>query len=446
MRMSSRRILLAIAAVLIIGAGVGFFALVWQPAIAPIKQPSASSFAPALVLKGAQLTALGDCAVCHTAPGGKSFAGGLPIPTPFGVIYSTNITPDARTGLGHWSEAAFRRAMHDGVSRDGHYLYPAFPYDHFTNVTDQDIKAIYAFLMTRHPVHKRAHSNNLTFPINIRLVMAGWNLLFLHRGALIGDTNRSAQWSRGRYLAEGLGHCGACHTPRNGFGAEKAHHALDGGDAEGWLAPALNAASPDPVPWTAASLYTYLKTGFTAHHSFATGPMGPVVLDMRRAPDKDIHAIATYIASLQGPISPQRKGRGEQAVALAEKPGFGMLHSDAKSSGDASTKLSAIIYATSCGWCHYNAHNKGDAFVSRQKLALGIGANAPVPTNLIHVILEGIPPAEGEASPIMPGFAGSLTNTQIVALATYIRAHFSDKPAWSNVENTVKAIRQSAAR
>ena len=170
---------------------------------------------------GARLAAIGNCNVCHTAPGGAPFAGGLALPTPFGTIQSTNITPDPATGIGRWSETAFVRAMREGVDREGRHLYPAFPYDHFTRVTDQDNRALYAYLMTRRPIQASPPPNDLRFPFDQRILLAGWKMLYLRQGPLAIETDRSPEWNRGRYLVEGLGHCGACHTPRDGLGAEQ---------------------------------------------------------------------------------------------------------------------------------------------------------------------------------------------------------------------------------
>src|ERR1700694_3744745 len=182
-RMTKSRMIGSVLAALLVAGAVAAFAIAWRPAIAAIDPPTPQSFDTALVKRGRYLAAIGNCSDCHTVRGGKSFAGGLPVPTPFGTIYSSNITPDAATGIGRWSEAAFRRAMRSGVNRDGQHLYPTFPYDHFTNVSDEDDTALYAFLMTRPPVHAPARANQLSFPLDQRVVIAGWKLLFLHRAS-----------------------------------------------------------------------------------------------------------------------------------------------------------------------------------------------------------------------------------------------------------------------
>ena len=172
------------------------------------------SFAPDLVAKGEALAGGGYCGECHTAKGGAKYAGGYGMPTPFGVIYSTNITPDPETGIGRWSEAAFARAMHEGVARDGSHLFPGFPFDHFSELTDDDVKALYAYFMTRPPVRATPHQHG-TFSAQHPRPQAGWKLLFLRYGRFQPDTSKSAEWNCGAYLAQGLSHCGACHTPRN---------------------------------------------------------------------------------------------------------------------------------------------------------------------------------------------------------------------------------------
>ena len=202
------RIIAGVVAGVVIAGAAAALAVTWRPAIAAVDPPAPQTFDSALVKHGRELAALGNCSDCHTAQGGGSFAGGLPVPTPFGTIYSSNITPDPETGIGRWSEDAFRRAMRSGVDRDGQHLYPTFPYDHFTNVSDQDDAALYAFLMTRPPVHAPERKNELRFPLDQRFVIAGWKLLFLRHGTFEPDGIKSAEWNRGAYLVEGLAHCG----------------------------------------------------------------------------------------------------------------------------------------------------------------------------------------------------------------------------------------------
>jgi mono/diheme cytochrome c family protein len=269
--------------------------VVWRPSIRTEAVSRGVPFEAELVQRGAQLAAIGNCNVCHTREGGPAYAGGRPIPTPFGTVFSTNITPDPETGIGGWTPAAFTRAMREGVSRDGRHLYPAFPYEHMTRLRQPDIDAVYAFVMTRQPVVATPPDNELPFPFNLRALAAFWKLLFLERDAAPADAQQSPEWNRGAYLVEGLGHCGACHTPRNALGAEKRERAYAGGETEGWVAPALNAESPAAVPWDAERLFRYLRHGFDDRHGLAAGPMAPVVRNLASVPDTDVRAISLYV-------------------------------------------------------------------------------------------------------------------------------------------------------
>jgi mono/diheme cytochrome c family protein len=408
-----------------------FFAWAWRAAIDPIATPDPRSFDPTLVRRGAQLAALGNCNTCHTAPGGKSFTGGVAVPTPFGAIYSTNITPDPETGIGNWSEAAFRRSMREGVDRAGHHLYPAFPYDHFTLLTDEDDKALYAYLMSREPVRAAAPPNGLRFPFNMRILIAGWKLLFLHKGPFEVVPSGSEAWNRGAYLVEGLAHCGACHTPRNRWGAEKEKDRFGGGEAEGWTAYALNQASPAPVPWDAAALYQYLRNGWQEAHGVARGPMAPVIDNLAVASDDDLRAIAIYIASIAGPPTAERLRKGEAVLVSTGARGDG-----GNSGADASSSdTGAMIYRTACAICHESGRPLP---FGGMDLALSTAMQGPDPVNVINVVLAGLPAAEGERSPIMPGFAGTMTEAQLTALMTHLRKRFSAKPAWADVARRVR--------
>ena len=235
-------------------------ALPWR-SIAPIARPDPSVYSAATIARGKVLAALGDCAVCHTVTNGVLNTGGRPLETPFGTIYSTNITPDLQTGIGAWSYPAFERAMREGIHRDGKHLYPAFPYNHFAKTSDADLQALYAYLMAQPAVKSVSPETKLAFPFNLRPLMAGWNALFHQPGTFQPDATKSATWNRGAYLVESLGHCGACHSPRNALGAERANAYLAGGFAEGWEAPPLTSLSQAPIPWSEDELFAYLRTG-----------------------------------------------------------------------------------------------------------------------------------------------------------------------------------------
>lgn len=435
---------------LVLALGVAIFAFAaWRPAIAPIEPPSAGTFASDSVRRGAELAAIGNCDVCHTVPGGKPFAGGRAVPTPFGTIFSTNITPDRDTGIGAWSEAAFQRAMRKGVRRDGQYLYPAFPYDHFTLVSDDDNRALYAFLMTQPPAHASEPRNQLPFPLNIRLLLFGWNLLFLREGPYQADARQDDAIKRGAYLTEGLGHCGACHTPRNLLGAERRSKKLAGGEVEGWTAYALDASSPAAVPWSAEALQHYLQHGFDAAHGMARGPMAEVAQDLRTANADDVRAIAVYVAAQRGQAvapanaaAPQGSTEDRQGKAAAPNSADsqGEISSKNETMSGAKDQEGARLYAAACAGCHEGPRAMPYGGID---LALSSGVTGPSARNLVNVVLYGLPAAEAARSPIMPGFAASMDDRQVAALATYLRARFSKKAAWNDVEETVRAARNA---
>ncbi|MBM3525095.1 MAG: c-type cytochrome, partial [Alphaproteobacteria bacterium] len=311
-----RRVLLIALLAVTIAVGLAYAWATRHPALELLAAPpDPARFDRKLVETGKQLAAIGYCAVCHTRQGGAALAGGLPLPTPFGVIHSTNITPDPETGIGRWSEAAFVRAMHHGIGQDGRHLYPTFPYDHFTRVTGEDLQAIYAYLMTQKPARASAPENTLRFPLNFRPLLAGWKLLYFEPGRFQSNPSRDAAWNRGAYLAEGLGHCGSCHTPRDALGGLRKDRKFAGAVIEGWHGTALNTDSPSPVPWTAESLANYLLDGRDPKHGIAAGPMTPVVDLLADLPDEDVAALAAYVLSFQ-----KRDPKdGAPAIAFAEE-------------------------------------------------------------------------------------------------------------------------------
>src|SRR5271166_646302 len=415
-----------VAALVISGAALAI-ALIWRPAIAAVDPPPPQSFDSALVKRGRELAAIGNCNDCHTVRGARNFAGGLPVPTPFGTIFSTNITPDPETGIGQWSEAAFLRAMRLGVDREGRHLYPTFPYDHFTNVTDEDDRALYAYLMTREPIVAAARANELRFPFNQRIVVAGWKLLFLRRETYHPDTTKSAEWNRGAYLVEGLAHCGACHTPRNALGAERRHVAFSGGKADDWSAYAINTQSPAPVAWDADALDFYLRNGWHPDHGTARGPMAEVVSNLAAVRASDVHAIAVYMADVFGA---PHAARDRAAVVAEARPG----------AGKAPNSEGAAIYAAACADCHESGRSPPFGGIN---LALSSALSAPDPRNLVNIVLAGVRPVEGERSPIMPGFAGTMNDQQIAVLVNYLRSRFTRQPPWSGLEKTIQDARRT---
>lgn len=412
-------------AVIAVGAGL---ALSHQSVLEPITSVDKSAFSPELIAKGKTLYDLGDCTVCHTKKGGTVNAGGFAFVTPMGTIYSTNITPDPTYGIGRWSFAAFERAMREGVNQQGEYLYPAFPYTSFTHTSDTDLRALYAYLMTREPVAEAAPATDMMFPFSIRRGMYLWNMVFLDKGELQPVSDKSENWNRGRYLAESLGHCSACHTPRNFAQAEKGgKNHLGGGVAEGWLAPALNGTSPAPYQWTKTDFLDYMKTGFSARHGAAAGPMGPVVAEgLSQISDTDRDAIADYLVSFQ-PNSPRK----ENKLQLAKEE-----HETELSVDD----LGARIFTGSCMACH--AQSQGaQLYGTRPSLALNTHFYVDDPNNVIRVVLNGIQKPATEDIGTMPAFKYNLNNEQISAVLNYVRQNYAQRPAWKDLEKKVEILR-----
>jgi mono/diheme cytochrome c family protein len=435
------RWLVGVVVVVALGMGTGLV-WAWRSAIDPVAPPAPETFDAALVARGAQLAAVGNCIACHTVPGGRSFAGGLSVPTPFGTVHSTNITPDPDTGIGRWSEAAFVRAMREGVDRAGNHLYPAFPYDHFTKVTDADNRALYAYLMTRRPVRATAPANTLPFPLNIRLTIAAWKLLYFRPGVYQPDPGHDAVWNRGAYLAESLGHCGACHTPRNALGAERADRHWAGGEAEGWTAYPIDAGSPAPVPWTAASLAFYLRNGWHEAHGVSRGPMAEVTGNLAGLPDADVAAIAAYTADRMGAPTPKRLARAEKAKSFIADDRPKPAVADAQvlaptQSGD----RGATIYAAACAVCHESGRSQPYGGLN---FHLSTAVHAATPQNIVNVTLFGLPPADGEVSAIMPAFAAVLSDADMAALLAYLRRTFTDQPPWPDLDRLVRDTRSGA--
>ncbi|WFS21331.1 molybdopterin-dependent oxidoreductase [Pseudomonas sp. 905_Psudmo1] len=412
----------------VFGTALGLLAtaLPWRAEIAPVAPAAPGTWSAATLERGRLLAAAGDCAVCHTAPEGATNAGGLAMETPFGTLYSTNITPDRETGIGTWSFGAFERAMREGISRDGRHLYPAFPYTAFHTISDTDMQALYAYLMSQAPVRQSAPTNQMSFPFNIRPLMAGWNTLFLGRGEYQANADRSEQWNRGAYLVNGLGHCAACHSPRNLLGAEKTGKAfLAGGMVDGWEAPALNALSSSGVPWTEAELSEYLSSGFSSRHGVAAGPMGPVVSELALLPKSDVEAIAHYLVSLDGNTNTAPATRSTTTDVV----------------DSLSLSRGQRIFEGACLACH--SDGKGpQLFGVSPSMAVNSNVHSTIPDNLLNVILHGIDKPATPDLGYMPAFKDNLSDRQVADLASYLRHRFAgERPAWNNLPEKVAHVR-----
>ena len=365
------------------------------------------------VARGRYQAVLGDCAGCHTAPGGKPLAGGTILETPFGKIAVPNITPDRETGLGNWSEADFRRAMREGISPGGKRLYPAMPYPAYARMPDADIAALWAYLKTLAPVHHAVEPNLLPFPYNIRALMAGWNWLYHSPAGFVPAPGKTAEWNRGAYLVTGPGHCGACHTAKTFLGADRTA-ALAGASLQGWFAPEITGAKPHGIGnWSVDDVVTYLKSGRNAHAATA-GPMVEVVENSTaQMTDADLKAIAVY---------------------LKDQPAAGDARLARVPADDPAMRAGMKLYQDNCVGCH-GPDGKGEALIF-PPLAGNAVLLQPSAESLTRVVLEGAQAAGTKAAPTapaMPSFAWKLDDAGVAALLTYIRN------SWGNAAAPVSA-------
>lgn len=419
------------------GVALGVFALSaaivgWRAAL-PTVSFNPSIYSADMLQRGQQLAALGNCAGCHTAEDGMPNAGGRPMHTPFGTVFSTNLTPDVQTGIGAWSYQAFERAMRQGISRHGHALYPVFPFTSFAKTNDADMMALYAWLMSQPAVTSHTPEPQMQWGLGWRPLMALWNGLFHAPQQFEPNSKQSAQWNRGAYLVDGLGHCGACHTPRNALGAERNEQSyMQGAMVDGWQAPALTGLNPSPVPWSEEEFFRYLRQGHTKQHGIAAGPMGLVVRNLALVPDNDIRAMAVYLASLQPPSNAdeaQRETLAAKVVADAARQA---------PLPDAAQRL----FQGSCGACHHDGDGPQLLGVNRP-LALNTNVHSDRPDNLLRIVLEGIQAPATKDIGFMPSFANTLTDKQLVLLVDGMRARYApDKPAWHNTAQTLATMRR----
>ncbi|MEN3931297.1 cytochrome c [Microvirga sp. W0021] len=363
--------------------------------------------------KGLYLTRAADCQACHTAPGGIPFAGGLNIKTPFGTMISPNLTPDVETGIGGWSDQQFLMAVKHGIRPNGRKIYPALPYNYYTKVTDEDALAIKAYLNSLQPVRNPVVANQLPFPFSIRYVVTGWNMFYFTPGDFKPNQNKSEEWNRGAYLVDGLGHCGACHTPRSILGGETSAY-LQGTEIEGFTAP--NITSDKRVglgDWSVDDIVQYLKTGRN-HITAATGPMAEVVnLSTQHLTDADLKAMAVYLKDLPG-------GGDKAPIPLAAT--------------DSVMKAGQAIYIDNCSACH--ASNGAGAYPIFPSLKGNAIVQSKSTATLRHVVLNGAKSAVTDTAPTapaMPAYNWKLNDDQIAAVLTYIRN------SWGNAAAPVSA-------
>ena len=420
MILNIRNIVLALLLVLLVSASV----ILWR---APVFEAGAivhsEDLSPGeLVARGEYLVTAGNCASCHTTQDGAFMSGGLPFRTPFGTIYSTNITPDPLTGIGNWSEVDFLNSLRHGVRPDGDHLYPAFPYTAYTKASDDDILAMFAYLKSIKPVRITPPQNDLVFPFNYRPLMAFWKLLYFQPGVYEVREDQSEQWNRGAYLVEALAHCSACHSPRNSLGAERAAAHMGGGEFldlvarehyRPWSAPNLTATERGLALWSEQDLADYLKTARNDMlESF--GPMNEVIINSTRYLEaQDIGAMVTYLKNL--PAVPER---------------------EATTPGPAVMGRGRTIYNLHCGTCHLPT-GEGDPDMAPRLDRGSLVVQDENPASMINAILYGphlpSPPLQPKWREPMEDFQYLLDDEEVAAAATFIRH------SWGNASGMVTA-------
>ncbi|MEK1943875.1 MAG: cytochrome c [Pseudomonas sp.] len=366
-----------------------------------------------MVEKGRYLTVLGDCTACHTVPGKPAFSGGVAIETPFGKLVGANITPDPDTGLGKWNFDDFQKVMSEGHSKGGKRLYGAMPFTAYTKVLKEDNQAIWAYLQTLEPVNNPVESNQLPFPFNVRLSLMGWNMLNFTQGEFVPSADKSAQWNRGAYLVEGLGHCGTCHTPKNLIGGDKNDNFLAGANLQGWIAPDITANAHSGIgQWSNEDIVQYLKTGAN-RFDIASGPMAEAVENSTQHwKDEDLLAVAVYLKDGKAAEPAPQPIAADNAAMVAGK----------------------AIYADRCSACHVG--NGEGVTTLFPKLAAAPLVNSSDPTSLIRVVLAGSRAGGTQAAPTapaMPSFAWNLSDDNIADVLTYVRN------TWGNAAPAVTA-------
>lgn len=378
---------------------------------------ASAAIADSAVERGKYLAVLGDCAGCHTNGRAPAFSGGRAFVAGFGIVYSSNITPDAATGIGGWTSNQFYRAMHEGIAASGKHLYPAFPYAYFTHVSRADTDALFAYLKTRKPVNAVPPTDKLVFPFNIRTGMIAWNAMFLDPAPFKSDPSKSPAWNRGAYIVNGLGHCGACHTPKNVVFGDKKNVEFTGETIDHWFSANLTGNKRDGLGrWSKAEIVQYLKTGQNMH-AVAVGPMQEVItLSTSRMQDGDLAAIAEYLKSLPA-----------QAEVSSESP-----RADQMARGQAE-------FVAHCTVCHLSTES---AHGSREFPLLDGDTviQARSPTTVLRVLLEGSQSPKTDNAPTgysMPSFV-ALSDANIADVATYIRNAWGSRAGAVNTTAVTK--------
>jgi mono/diheme cytochrome c family protein len=432
-------VLIAVVALfLIVGPGPMAFSkgrkvgLADYPAANPSGVPAALAQA-SLIKKGEYLAKAADCLVCHTAKGGEAYAGGFAFVLPFGTLYSTNITPDKATGIGNYTDAQFLAAVHRGVREDGANLYPAMPFTSYTYMTDADALAIKAYLFSLAPINLPNKPNALVFPFNQRWAMGVWSALFNANERFKPDTERSAEWNRGAYVAEALAHCGECHTPRNLAFALNNRKKFGGALTAGWRAYNISSNKQSGVgAWHEEELIAYLARGHAAGHGSAAGPMGEAVDESfsQLAPE-DVHAIVAYLRSVPSSVSSDLPATLAPAAPDSHKEGLATAEWRGKQ-----------VYEGACVSCHGWS---GNSDISEYATLTGARAvNDPHATNVAQIVLAGMKRSSPAGVTEMPGFGAAYSDSDIAAVANYVTTRFGSSASNLTAAEVAKMRRETA--
>jgi mono/diheme cytochrome c family protein len=400
--------------------------------IVPYSMAQPAPASQELVQRGAYLARAGDCIACHTAPEGQPFAGGVPLNTPIGMIYSTNITPDLETGIGRYSMDDFVKVMREGVAKDGHRLYPAMPYTSYARLPQEDLLALYAYFMQgMEPVHNPNHPTQLSWPLSMRSLMAVWNALYLKKAEYATDPNKSASWNRGAYLVQGLGHCGGCHTPRGVLSQEKAGSEKDGrqylagATLDNWHASPLTGDRETGLhAWSKDEIVEFLRTGRTARVA-ALGVMAEVVgKSTQYLTDQDLMAIAEYLKSL-----PPSNDEGQGNADLAMQASAASAATRALRAGDTGIRGSRV-YLDNCNACHRSDGSGANRIFP--DLVKNEAVNATDPITLIHIVLAGASMPSTQTAPsafAMPDFRCRLSDAEVSDVLSFVRGSWGNHAA-----------------
>ncbi|HLI19843.1 MAG TPA: cytochrome c [Stellaceae bacterium] len=404
-----------VGALALLGSGIAYAATANKDAAA--HNPQAYD----QIARGRYLAILGDCAACHTDPGGKPYTGGEPIETPFGVVTSANITSDLETGIGSWSDDDFVSALQTGRGNDGIRLYPAMPYPYFAKMSRDQILAIRAYLNTLEPVHNQVRTDDLPFPFKYRIGMLFWNALFFDGKPFAPVRNKSAEWNRGALIVEGPGHCAACHTPKNFLGGDKTGNALQGGNVQGWFASDLtNDPHSGIADWSPDDIVAYLKSGQN-RHAAATGSMSDVIRDSTsQMTDSDLQAIATYLKDLLAANS---------------------AHVQPVAQNDPAMRAGQAIYIDNCSACHARDGSGVPNLIPPLKDSPDVQSSDS--TSLARIVLHGaqnVATAANPTGPPMPPLDWKLSDQQVAAVLTYVRN------SWGNAASAVDSGQASESR